>query len=69
MGQKNHNLGMLGMLGTSSKNSVNGKGEYRLNYDALNSSTIDKLGEWCLEKRVRPRIKPSRMRRVSMTTL
>ena len=35
----------------------------------LKSSTIDKLGEWCLERRVRPRIKPSRMRRVSMTTL
>ena len=35
----------------------------------LNSSTIDKLGEWCLERRMRPRIKPSRMRRVSMTTL
>ena len=35
----------------------------------LNSSTIDKLGEWCLERRVRPRIKPSRLRRVSMTTL
>ena len=35
----------------------------------LNSSTIDKLGEWCLERRVRPWIKPSRMHRVSMTTL
>ena len=28
-------------------------------YLNLNSSTIDKLEEWCLEKRVRPRIKPS----------
>ena len=36
---------------------------------ALKSSTIDKLGKWCLERRVRPRIKPSRMHRVSMTTL
>ena len=35
----------------------------------LNSSTIDKLGEWCLDSRARPQIKPSRMRRVSMTTL
>ena len=35
----------------------------------LNSSTIDKLGEWCLERRVRPRIKPNQMHRVSMTTL
>jgi len=37
--------------------------------DELNSSTIDKLGEWCLERRVRPQIKPSPMCRVSMTTL
>ena len=35
----------------------------------LNSSTIDKRGEWCLERRVRPRIKPSQTHRVSMTTL
>jgi len=35
----------------------------------LNSSTIDKLGEWCLQKRVRPWNKPSRTRRVSMTAL
>ena len=35
----------------------------------LDSSTIDKLGEWCLERRVRPRIKPSQTHRVSMTTL
>ena len=35
----------------------------------LNSSTIDKLGEWCLERRGRPWIKLSRTRRVSMTTL
>ena len=33
---------------------------------SLNSSTIDKLGEWCLERRVRPRIKPSRTHRVSI---
>ena len=35
----------------------------------LNSSTIDKLGEWCLEMMVRPRVKPNQMRRVTMTTL
>ena len=35
----------------------------------LNSSTIDELGEWCLERRVRPRMKPSQTRTVSMTTL
>ena len=28
-------------------------------YLNLNSSTIDKLEEWCLERRVRPQIKPS----------
>ena len=31
----------------------------------LNSSTIDELGEWCLKRRVGPRIKPSRTCRVS----
>ena len=41
----------------------------RYSFINLNSSTIDKLGEWCLERRVRPRIKPSRTHRVSMTTL
>ena len=35
----------------------------------LNSSTIDKLGEWCLERRVRPRITLSQTHKVSMTTL
>lgn len=35
----------------------------------LNSLTIDKLGEWCLERRVRPRMKLSRTRKVSITTL
>ena len=30
-------------------------------YLNLNSSTIDNLDEWCLERRVRPQIKPSRM--------
>ena len=35
----------------------------------LNSSTINRLGEWCLKRRVRPQIKLSWMRRVSMTTL
>ena len=38
-------------------------------YFLLNSSTIDKLGEWCLERRVRPRMKLSWTCRVSMTTL
>ena len=36
---------------------------------ALNSSTIYKLGEWRLERRVRPRIKLSQTHRVSLTTL